>query len=114
MLVVVHWCPRQDPHRGQHRLRKGANRSRLIHQPIRGRHRGRSVATLFALAGAVATVAALIRFGEPSVQSTPKISRHPMPVARQTWYAMGAPIGCREKADLQRLTDLSQQKDPAF
>jgi hypothetical protein len=28
--------------------------------------------------------------------------------------AMGAPIGCREKADLQRLTDLSQQKDPAF
>ena len=97
---------------------------RLVRQPIPGRRgrgasvlrgRGWSVATIFILAGALSVIAALIYFGEPSVQSTAvKTSRDPMPVAGQTWYAMGAPIGCRDKADLQRLTDLSQQKDPAF
>jgi len=97
---------------------------RLVRQPIPGRRgrgasvlrgRGWSVATIFILAGAFVVIAALIYFGEPSVQSTAvKTSRDPMPIAGQTWYAVGAPIGCRDKADLQRLTDLSQQKDPAF
>jgi hypothetical protein len=102
------------------------DQDRLVRQPmIRGRRgrgrspvrdRGWSVATIiFILVGAFAVVAALVYFAEPSVQSTTvRASRDPMPAAGQTWYAMGAPIGCRDKADLQRLTDLSQQKDPAF
>jgi hypothetical protein len=81
--------------------------------PLRGP--GWSVATIFVLAVGFVAIGALTNFGEPSAQSTTaKTSRDPIPVAGQTWYAMGAPIGCKDKADLQRLTDLFQQKDPAF
>jgi hypothetical protein len=100
------------------------DQDRSVRQSIRGRRgRGRSplrgrywsVATIFILVGAFVVISALVYLGQSSVQSTTvRASRDPMPAAGQTWYAMGAPIGCRDKADLQRLTDLSQQKDPAF
>jgi hypothetical protein len=100
------------------------DQDRLVRRSIRGRRgkgrsplrgRGWSVATIFILVGASVVIPALVYIGQPSVPSTTvRASRDPMPAAGQTWYAMGAPIGCRDKADLQRLTDLSQQKDPAF
>jgi hypothetical protein len=95
---------------GRQRIRGRRDRGRLL---VRGR--GRFVATIFILASAIVAIVVPIYFSEPSVQSmTAKTSRAPMPVAGQIWYAMGAPIGCRDKADLRRLTDLSERKDPAF
>jgi hypothetical protein len=60
-------------------------------------------------------IAALICVGASFMESTiAKPPGDPVPLTGQTWYAKGAPIGCKDKADLQRLVDLSQQRDPAF
>jgi hypothetical protein len=66
--------------------------------------------------GALVCVATLIYLSSVSKESIAAIpsSSDPMPVAGQTWYVQGAPIGCKDNADLQRLVDLSQQGDPAF
>jgi hypothetical protein len=102
----------------------GRGQDPFVRRPIRGqsngrrsllRGRGRLLGTIFVLASAIVVMVALIYFSEPSIQSTTaKTARDPAPVAGQTWYALGAPIGCTDKADLQRLTNLSEQKDPAF
>jgi hypothetical protein len=75
----------------------------------------RGVANTFILA-ALVCVAALIYLSSLSKESiaATNSSSDPMPVAGETWYVQGAPIGCRDNADLQRLIDLSQQGDPAF
>jgi hypothetical protein len=64
---------------------------------------------------AFVVIAALIYVGASSRESTiAKPPSDPVPLTGQTWYAKGAPIGCKDKTDLQRLIDLSQQRDPAF